>query len=449
MADSHEKQLEVLKVLFFGTHPHQTNGYSKAVYNLAKEMARVPSVRFSVFGFQRAGPIPGHREDLPDSVAVYDAAANETPRAHGFGFTEVAQHVLLVDPDVVVVFNDLFVTNVILEKLSQMPSRAKFRVVAYIDQVYLSQKRAHVELVNARADAMILFTRYWEANARKIGLALPSYCLEHAFCPRDNYPAPKALARRFFGLPPPDAAFAVLNLNRNQPRKRWDTCIAAYARFVAAARALPDYPGRPPPLLVVATDAHGAWDLDEVMVREFGKRGLSPSDVQRHVRYLRMPQRMSDAHVNILYNVADVGINTCDGEGFGLCQFDQAGMGIPQIVPRLGGFLDFFDDGNSLGVTPCAAFYVESSRDLIGGEAQISRAEDFAEALMRYYTDEGLRAEHGAAARRRILSGYRWPDKARALADICWDVFRRGKRPEGVRQGAAGVRARLLSLLSD
>lgn len=34
-------------------------------------------------------------------------------------------------------------------------------------------------------------------------------------------------------------------------------------------------------------------------------------------------QRMSDFDVNVLYNVADVGINSADGEGFGLCNFEQ------------------------------------------------------------------------------------------------------------------------------
>jgi len=29
------------------------------------------------------------------------------------------------------------------------------------------------------------------------------------------------------------------------------------------------------------------------------------------------------------YIIADIGINTCDGEGFGLCNFEQAGIGIP------------------------------------------------------------------------------------------------------------------------
>ena len=42
-----------------------------------------------------------------------------------------------------------------------------------------------------------------------------------------------------------------------------------------------------------------------------------------------------------MYNVGDIGINTCDGEGFGLCNFEQAGVGVPQIVPKVGGFLDF------------------------------------------------------------------------------------------------------------
>lgn len=32
---------------------------------------------------------------------------------------------------------------------------------------------------------------------------------------------------------------------------------------------------------------------------------------------------MNDFDINVLYNVADVGINSADGEGFGLCNFEQ------------------------------------------------------------------------------------------------------------------------------
>jgi len=31
---------------------------------------------------------------------------------------------------------------------------------------------------------------------------------------------------------------------------------------------------------------------------------------------------LSDFDINVLYNVADLGINTADGEGFGLCNFE-------------------------------------------------------------------------------------------------------------------------------
>jgi hypothetical protein len=42
-------------------------------------------------------------------------------------------------------------------------------------------------------------------------------------------------------------------------------------------------------------------------------------------------------------------------EGFGLCNFEHAALGIPQVVPRIGGFLDFFDDsGNCMFKLSCS-----------------------------------------------------------------------------------------------
>jgi hypothetical protein len=43
-----------------------------------------------------------------------------------------------------------------------------------------------------------------------------------------------------------------------------------------------------------------------------------------------------DEDINMFYNVADVGVNSADGEGWGLCNFEQMGVGVPQVVPRGG-----------------------------------------------------------------------------------------------------------------
>lgn len=416
--------LNPLKLLICGTHPVQTNGYSRVIYELCKIISEdlrtstdslIRPIDVSIFGFQRhEAPAQG----LPDEralpyVQIYDALANEKPKAAGFGFTEFRHFVSCNRPDVVLILNDMSVMCAMLDQIKDMPERKSFKVLAYIDQVYLSQKKDFVSFLNQTADAVIAFTPYWQANLRKIGVTLPSHFLRHGFNTSKNFPIPRNVARRFFGFS--DTDFLILNINRNQPRKRWDKCMQTLAEVVARE---PDSDIK----MVIATDLNGGFDVIEIFERELCKWGLSLATGMRHMVSIRSPQRMSDADVNALYNAVDVGINTCDGEGFGLCNFENAGVGVPQIVPALGGFLDFFDSTCSIMISPCTTFYVDSTRDAVGGEAQMSKHSDFADAILTYYRDPDLARRHGSEARRRITAGYKWPEIASKLAQIARDV---------------------------
>ncbi len=390
-----------MRVLFCGTHPYSTNGYSYVTIELAKEIAKRKDVKYSVFGFQNFGNTSEDHKNArkwPTNVFVYDAFANENPRQMGFGFDQIADFVTLNKPDVVVIYNDAIVVTNILEKLKTIKDR-KFKIIVYFDQVYLHQKKEHIKKINDEADLVLAFTPYWEENMKKIGVSKPTDYLCHGFDKMVHYPVPKRLARQYFGLRPDD--FIVMNLNRNQPRKRWDTCLQAWAEIVS--RHIEE-----PIKLLIATAVNGAWNLIEVYERELGKRGLTLEQGMKHIVLIDNPQQLSDEEINILYNVADVGINTCDGEGFGLCNFQQAAIGIPQIIPYLGGFKQFFTKDNSLLVEPKFSFYVDASRDGVGGEALLCDWQDFADAIDLYYSDDDLRKSHGEICRRTFPEEYSW-----------------------------------------
>jgi hypothetical protein len=61
------------------------------------------------------------------------------------------------------------------------------------------------------------------------------------------------------------------------------------------------------------------------------------------VSILHRPNVIADDGINQLYNVADIGINTSDGEGYGLCQLEHLYTGAPQVVTDVGAYSDFLD----------------------------------------------------------------------------------------------------------
>lgn len=389
-----------MKVLLFGTHPKQFNGYSKVVYELMKVLNMRTDIEFGVFGFQNFYDNAQHRKDIPKNMFLFDAFANEEPKHMGFGVGKVKDVVLSYKPDICVVYNDMLVINQVVTQIKAAQAEgSKTKICAYIDQVYLNQKKEFIDFVNKTCDFALMFTQFWEKNILEQGITLPSDFLQHGFNKMTYFPIPKHLARQYFGLKPDD--FIILNLNRNQPRKRWDICIKALAEVVSRHK---DEPIK----LMIATAVQGAWNLIEIYERELKKRGMTLDEGLKHLIVLDNPQKITDEETNFLYNVADIGINTCDGEGFGLCQFEEAAIGIPQVVPRLGGFMDYFDDSNAMLSDPKLAYYVDNTRDAVCGEALLCDYEDYVDGIEAYYRDKKLRDLHGQRCREKILKDYSW-----------------------------------------
>ena len=430
----------MVRVLIFGTHPKQFNGYSKVIYELIKRVHAskdTNGIEIGVFGFQNYENNGGqHRPDLPSDIFLYDAFANEQPKAIGFGIEQIKDVVEQFKPDVCIVYNDLLIISNCLNKLTEIEDhKNKFKIVAYIDQVYLNQKKVYMDIVNAKADAAILFTEYWRKTIVDQGLKIPTFVLQHGFDASTHYPIPKAVARAYLGLSPDD--FLILNLNRNQPRKRWDTCLKALAEVI---QRNPESKIK----LIIGTALQGSWDLVEIFERELKKRNLTLQDGLKHVVIIENPQKLSDYDVNIIYNVADIGINTCDGEGFGLCNFEQAAIGVPQVVPRLGGFQDFFNDDRCNFVDPTLAYYVDTTRDHVCGEALMCSYYDFVTAIESYYLDRKLLEAHGKACREHIPKTYAWNKIAEDFVAIIDAVH-----PSSVKAAIEVVDTSSLSIIDE
>lgn len=400
------------KVMLMGTHPKQFNGYSKVVYEISKYITEYKDIEFMIYGFQNFYNNDKHRTDIPKDVFIYDAYAGEEPKGTGFGINEIENFVKTHKPDVVIVYNDVLVLTNCIAKLRS--SGVPMKIIAYIDQVYLCQKREFIQAVNQTADYALAFTPYWEEILKEQNIKLPTNFLRHGFNSDIYFPIPKEIARRYFGLRPDD--FIILNLNRNQPRKRWDVCLKAFAEVVSR---LPDSNIK----MMIGTGVQGGWNLLELYERELKKRNVTMEVGMRHVIILDNPQKITDEETNILYNVADIGINTCDGEGFGLCNFEQAGVGIPQVVPRIGGFRDFFDDECAYLCDPTIAYYVDNSRDAVCGEALMCDYMDFVDGILAYYENPTLRETHGKRCREKILKEYKWSDIVKKLHSIVRELI--------------------------
>ena len=428
-----------LRVMFCGTYPiGQSNGYSRVVYYISKHLGLKKDIRLTIYGFQNYQQTLGsdQRNDIPKDVILHDAMATEEPRRNGFGEKEIGTYLRAHPQDIIIIFNDSVVTSALASTIIQEFSdeeRKKFLLISYMDQVYPYQRRQYIDLINQYFDLVIAFTPYWRQIARKIGVKkeMPMYFFPHGFDSETYYPIPKTIARAYYNLP--EDAFVILNLNRNQPRKRWDHTLMAFADIVKRHQDLVKKGDKKvrPLRLMVGTIPEGYWDMLDVYDFEIRKHGVDVQEARKYLVFMSKPQQMSDRDINILYNACDIGLNTCEGEGFGLCQFEHLAVGCPQVAPNIGGMREFLNAGNSITVEAKWSYHIDKNRDGIGGVAEIGDVKDYADAMWRYYTNPALVLKHGNKGRAEILTNYRWESMVEYFYKIIKDIQKKNEKLRG------------------
>ena len=117
---------------------------------------------------------------------------------------------------------------------------------------------------------------------------------------------------------------------------------------------------------------------------------------------------VSDEMINIIYNSCNVGINTCIGEGFGLCCVEHAYLKHPQIVAGVGALVDIFTNDYSRVITPVATISVTNLLDGHAGDISFCNQNDYVKAMKYYYENEDEEKKHGEIASAHIDKKYDW-----------------------------------------
>ena len=269
------------------------------------------------------------------------------------------------------------------------------------------QQQVYLDILNRDADRIFAFTPFWKQCLKDQGITRPIDVLTHGFSSNTCFPMPKELARKQLQLP--NDIFIYMNLNRNQPRKRYDILIMAFVELLVK------YPTRPLYLLCICDKGDkGGWWLFEIFQRELKQRGVSLELFGNRLIITSQNMSFKDEEINLFYNSADVGITTADGEGFGLCQFEQMGVGIPQVVPNIGGFKEFCQPNNSILVKPSVRYYVPNGFSPVGGEAHACQPHDVCLGMEEYLLNSEKRTEHGKKARESVLE-FTWSKSCETL----------------------------------
>ena len=406
-----------VKLLLVSTHLQQASGYSKVSYGLIRELAKIPWLSLVHYGIQ-ASPALDLKRNYPPNVKVYDAVALEAKKDMGFGYAELGPIIESEKPHIVMLYNDITVCTNYLNKIMplKVQKNLSFQVWTYLDQVYECQPSELLEGLQRDTDRFFVFTKEWREVLKRQGVTRPIDVLTHGF-DRDLFPADlnRATIRKAMGIP--EEVFLFLNLNRNQPRKRHDLMIMAFVNLLVR------HPSKLIFLMCVCDKGDkGGFPLFEIYRRELVLRGVNPEAFSNRLLVSSREMTLSDAEIGQFYSIADVGLSTADGEGFGLCAFEQMGFGIPQVLTNVVGHREYCKPDNSQLVDTALRTYMPVCLSGQGGDPRLVDPHQFSLAMEKYVLEDDVRLLHGFNAKQTVAT-YTWPKVVSTLVKRL-DLFR-------------------------
>jgi glycosyltransferase involved in cell wall biosynthesis len=262
----------------------------------------------------------GDPDPLQQTYKIYPASNRFQ---HGaFGEDRIREIVEIEKPDVVFTINDCWIINHQYSKIHDLHQKFGFKFVGYMPMDSYNWVGCLADTANAW-DAVISYTEFGAHEFIKGGIQKAISVIPHGVTSGQFKPGDKIAARKKLGVK--EDAFIVFNGNRNQFRKRIDITIDAFADFAVDKPDAYLY-------LHMGTKDQG-WDVMAVFAREMQKRGLDPNGRIIMTANTPNPPSVPVDLLETIYQAADVGVNTCKGEGWGLVNFEHAACRVAQIVP--------------------------------------------------------------------------------------------------------------------
>jgi len=302
------------KILWYGDILSNT-GFARVTHSVLEHLAKHHEI--VACGVNYAGD----PHSLP--FKVYPAAANNP--ADRFGIGRLPKVVEQEKPDFIICLNDIWIVNQVWERVHLLKDSLKFKFIAYFpvdSEYYVNSMLRYIK----DWDFAITFSVEQANRLMRQGVKPKLFgVLPHGLDLNKFFPMERNEARKMLRLP--EDKFIVLNANRNQPRKQIDLTIKAFAEF---AKDKPDTL-----LYLHMSEKDLGWDIRAIFDTEMRRKDLNPDGrmvmTSNNINYVDAPP---DELLNKIYNACDVGINTANGEGWGLVPFEHASCRRPVVLPN-------------------------------------------------------------------------------------------------------------------
>ena len=381
-----------MRILFAASHPNLSNGYARVGYEITRFLGQdMHDVLY--YAFQ--GEHTELSRPMHSRVHVHVGRSQDP-----FGVDQFVQVLKEWCPDVVIIYNDIIVISRFFNALSEAHDlRRTFKLIAYLDLVYEYEHPYLVQHVYAHADQVWVFADFWKRHLENDMHmdTTKTHTVHHGVWDLPSLPD-KPNARVACGIRPDD--FVVLNCNRNSYRKALDITVRSFLLFWKKQECAKHIKLHLHTQVFAQGSRHG-YDIVSLVHVEALYVGVDPKAAAMQV--ITTSGRLADDDFLNVISACDVGINTCMGEGFGLCALEGIACERYQLVSAVGGHFDVFADLPECMVTPTALLNISNDIDAHGGFLRICDAADFAAKIDEVYTTRPQM--HGTA---RIKERFGW-----------------------------------------
>ena len=443
-------------ILFISSFPDIPIGYSKVSNQIMNYFAELQNTEVYNFGFSNIPGVTKLKRYINPKIKFIDVYKEEKilygNDSDLYGVNIFIDTINRIKPNILFFYNDVIVISRLLNKINDNANNAynDYKIYTYVDLVYEYERPTFVNYIIKMSDKIFVFSEYWKEQIEKYInstiLQLKNENLElvnnlelinsKLLTINNNSEIIHKLTKKmnnieiiyhgvdddiydimdtnecknFFKFKEND--FIILNANRNTYRKALDITIAGFLLFLKKCK----FQNKFKLYLKCEKDNRTGYNILSTIESYCLKLDLMDKykDIIINNIFI-LDNSVEDSVINMLYNACDVGINTCIGEGFGLCNLEHGILGKPQLVTNIGGLSDIFKDMPCSLLNPKTTIQVSNICDEHNGIGHICSYEEVGDKLYDIYINYNKYKEEYKKFRNMALEKYNWDNILKSI----------------------------------
>jgi glycosyltransferase involved in cell wall biosynthesis len=376
-----------MKIYIFTDSPTSGTGFGEEIRNLAFRWAQhghdifIHSIAYHGYPYKLYDT---DFSDIPQKGA-HITVLGDWGNPHDFGTIIFKENYKEYHPDIVLLFGDPHV----LEKWVPLKKKLGFPLLIYVTLDGLPVNIRWLDKLN-NTNLRITMTKWAQKHYRDVGV--DSVTIHHGINPEwwSTTEENKQAMKQKYGLKQNYTYF--ISWDMNQHRKRFDALLRCWKQFKPETKRAK---------LILWTDwwCRLGWDLDWFIKQYDIPRDtiISPMDLTGRDKYWERAEP-PEVHREIAM-LGDIYTTTSSGEGFGKCNLEAMGLGLPVIYTDYSAMPEVIGNaGISVPITGTFRWH-DNVRSVEGGLVDETL---FTQALYRLYDNKEERKKLGDIGVKRV-----------------------------------------------